>query len=375
MIRIDASLIDSHSDKERAAGTFKGGWGFHPLLAFCDNTGELLAVIARTGSAGSNTAVDHIAIIDAAIAAVPARWRRNIMVTIDGAGSSHKVVEHLTALNSRPGWSVAYSVGFDLDERVRTAIAATPEHVWEAALDAAGKAREDAQVAEVTGLLRDSCGGDRLKTWPAGMRILVRREEIETGAQLSLFEQANGYRYQPLATATAGGQVQRIEARHRVHARVEGIHPLRQGHWAGQMAVVVVRDQHRVGDRGRHRDRPAVLDAAAAARRAAGQSRTGHASLPAATRRRPPGVPFPHADPPDPRNLALGTRFQRRVRPRPRDPLTTGPCPTDPERSNRHRDRGTRRHRTTRGAAAYPLPQNQDRNGRSAPVTGPPGPP
>ena len=222
MIRIDASLIDSHSDKERAAGTFKGGWGFHPLLAFCDNTGELLAVIARTGSAGSNTAVDHIAIIDAAIAAVPARWRRNIMVTIDGAGSSHKVVEHLTALNSRPGWSVAYSVGFDLDERVRTAIAATPEHVWEAALDAAGKAREDAQVAEVTGLLRDSCGGDRLKTWPAGMRILVRREEIETGAQLSLFEQANGYRYQPLATATAGGQVQRIEARHRVHARVEG---------------------------------------------------------------------------------------------------------------------------------------------------------
>jgi hypothetical protein len=222
VIRIDASLIDSHSDKERAAGTFKGGWGFHPLLAFCDNTGELLAVIARTGSAGSNTAVDHIAIIDAAIAAVPARWRRNIMVTIDGAGSSHKVVEHLTALNSRPGWSVAYSVGFDLDERVRTAIAATPEHVWEAALDAAGKAREDAQVADVTGLLRDSCGGDRLKTWPAGMRILVRREEIETGAQLSLFEQANGYRYQPLATATAGGQVQRIEARHRVHARVEG---------------------------------------------------------------------------------------------------------------------------------------------------------
>ena len=36
MIRIDASLIDSHSDKERADGNFKGGYGFHPLLAFCD---------------------------------------------------------------------------------------------------------------------------------------------------------------------------------------------------------------------------------------------------------------------------------------------------------------------------------------------------
>ena len=81
---------------------------------------------------------------------------------------------------------------------------------------------EDAQVAEVTGLLRHSTGGDRLNTWPAGMRIMVRRGQIETGAQLSLFEQTNGYRYQVIATATVGGQVQRLKARHRVHARVEG---------------------------------------------------------------------------------------------------------------------------------------------------------
>ena len=115
-----------------------------------------------------------------------------------------------------------YSVGFDLDERIRTAITALPEHAWEPALDATGAPREDAQVAEVTGLLRHSTGGDRLDTWPGGMRVLVRREQVETGAQLSLFEQLNGYRYQPLATATVGGQVQRLEARHRVHARVEG---------------------------------------------------------------------------------------------------------------------------------------------------------
>ncbi|WP_219070976.1 transposase, partial [Candidatus Mycobacterium methanotrophicum] len=49
VIRIDASLIDSHSDKQKAAGTFKGGYGFHPLMAWCDNTGELLAIIARAG--------------------------------------------------------------------------------------------------------------------------------------------------------------------------------------------------------------------------------------------------------------------------------------------------------------------------------------
>jgi hypothetical protein len=222
VVRIDASLVESHSDKQHAAGNFKGGYGFHPLTAWCDNTGELLAVICRAGNAGSNTAADHIAIIDAAIAAIPAKWRRNLLITIDGAGCSHAVVEHLTKLNARPGWSVAYSVGFDLDQRARVAIGQMPAAGWEAALDAAGKARDDAQVAELTGLLREGADGDRLDRWPADMRILARREQIEEGRQLSLFEQINGYRYQVIATATRGGQVQRLEARHRVHARVEG---------------------------------------------------------------------------------------------------------------------------------------------------------
>lgn len=223
VIRIDASLVDSHSDKQKAAGTFKGGYGFHPLMAWCDNTGELLAIIARAGNAGSNTAADHIAIIDAAIAAVPATWRTNLLVTIDGAGSSHAVLAHLTKLNAQPGCSVQYSVGFDLDQRARVAIGQLPASVWEPALDPHGAAREDAQAAELTGLLRESAvRGDLLAGWPADMRILVRREKIAEGTQLSLFEQHNGYRYQVIATNTRGGQVQRLEARHRVHARVEG---------------------------------------------------------------------------------------------------------------------------------------------------------
>ena len=106
------------------------------MTAWCDNTGELLAIIPRTGSAGSNTAADHIAIIDAAIAAIPAKHRRRLLITIDGAGSTHDVLDHLTALNARTGLRVEYSVGFDLDARVRNAIALLPEHVWCAALDA-----------------------------------------------------------------------------------------------------------------------------------------------------------------------------------------------------------------------------------------------
>jgi hypothetical protein len=42
-IRLDATLVVSHSDKEQATATFKPTWGHYPLTAWCDNTGESLA--------------------------------------------------------------------------------------------------------------------------------------------------------------------------------------------------------------------------------------------------------------------------------------------------------------------------------------------
>jgi hypothetical protein len=76
-------------------------------------------------------------------------------------------------------------------------------------------------VVELTGLLRHSIGGDQYAQWPPDMRLIARREPISPGAQPSLFEQINGYRFQVIATNTPVGQLQRLEARHRVHARVE----------------------------------------------------------------------------------------------------------------------------------------------------------
>lgn len=74
VIRIDASLATAHSDKELAAGTYKGTWGHHLLEAWCGNTGKSLALLLRTGSAGSNTTEDHIAVLDEAIAQIPAPY-------------------------------------------------------------------------------------------------------------------------------------------------------------------------------------------------------------------------------------------------------------------------------------------------------------
>jgi len=91
-IRLDASVVTCHSEKELAEANFKG-FGYHPLLAFCDNTGEPLAGMLRRGSAGSNTAADHLAVLEAAIAALPPAFRRRLMVT-DVICSSNKFSLH-----------------------------------------------------------------------------------------------------------------------------------------------------------------------------------------------------------------------------------------------------------------------------------------
>ena len=141
-IRIDATVTPAHSEKELAEGNFKG-FGHHPLLGFCDNTGgEPLAWRLRKGSAGSNTAADHIAIVDESIAALPPAWRRNLMVTVDGAGFSHKLLEHLDTLASRRGHTLIYSCGWELDQREKAAIRLVPEHAWEIAIDHRDEVRE-----------------------------------------------------------------------------------------------------------------------------------------------------------------------------------------------------------------------------------------
>src|SRR3954451_10043125 len=71
-IDLDATLITSHSEKQGAAGTFKRGFGFHPMLAYADETGEALAGELRPGNAGANPAADQIAVAEQAVAQIPA---------------------------------------------------------------------------------------------------------------------------------------------------------------------------------------------------------------------------------------------------------------------------------------------------------------
>ena len=215
VLDVDATLVTSYSEKEQAAATFKGGFGFHPIGVWCDNTTELLAISLRPGNAGSNHAGDHIDVLRRAIAQIPASHRRHLLVRADGAGATHELLDWLTGPAQVRGCRLEYSVGFPTKNTALTnAITTIPERGWTAAITADGEIREGAEVAEVTGLLD-------LRRWPAGMRVIVRRERPHPGAQLSLLEEADGWRYQAFATNTRVGQLAFLEARHRAHARVE----------------------------------------------------------------------------------------------------------------------------------------------------------
>src|SRR4051812_12112190 len=216
VIDIDATLVTAHSEKECAAPTFKRGFGHHPLWAFVDHgpegTGEPLAFLLRAGNAGSNTVVDHKTVIRAALAQLPGERvpGKKVLIRIDGAGGTHELLAWLTRRR------LSYSVGFTLPgdaDSIRKTLAAVPAEAWTPAYDGDGQVRPGAWVAELTELF-DLAG------WPAGMRLIVRKERPHPGAQLRITD-LDGHRITAFVTNTTRGQLADLELRHRRRARAE----------------------------------------------------------------------------------------------------------------------------------------------------------
>jgi hypothetical protein len=210
----DATLIDVHTDKQQATPTYKKGFGFHPLLVFCDETGEALAGVLRPGRAGANTAADHVAVLKEALAQLPVKCQGDdpdsgvaMLVRADSAGATHDFVEAIVAKE------MEFSIGFDVTVAVQKAILEVPKDNWVEAMRQDMQPREGAQVAEITEWLD-------LTGWPEGTRAICRREEPHPGAQCSIFE-PDGWRHQVFITNSADADIVYLEARHRGHARVE----------------------------------------------------------------------------------------------------------------------------------------------------------
>jgi Transposase DDE domain group 1 len=234
VIDLDATLLTAHSEKEDATRTWKKGFGFHPLLSFVDHGtssgGEPVAELLRPGKAGSNTAADHIVVLDAALAQLPAALQARddttgrvpVLVRTDAAGATQEFATHL---HSR---GVEFSIGASFAHLdVHTALAELPKRVWTPAYQARRpraaetgiqiEPRDGAWVAEATGLIP-------LTGWPPDTRLILRKERPHPGAQLRITD-ADGLRVTGFLTNTGRGgpahQLADLELRHRRHARVE----------------------------------------------------------------------------------------------------------------------------------------------------------
>ena len=212
IVDADATLVLAHSDaKQGAGGTYKGSFGFHPLLAYLDRghaPGEPLAGLLRPGNAPAGGADDLIELVDLALAQLPAAAREQpVLVRSDSAGASTRLAWHLR------DDQVGFSLGMPIHAHLREAILAQPEHVWTSAVDGDGQLRAGAEVCELTGWID-------LHTWPEGTRAICRREDAHPGAQLR-FSDHDGHRFQVFLTDQPDGDLAALELRHRQRARVE----------------------------------------------------------------------------------------------------------------------------------------------------------
>lgn len=223
----DATITIAHSEKQNAAATWKKTFGFHPLLCFLDRAdiagGEALAGLLRAGNAGSNTAEDHIRVLAMALASLPAHARPvpgdpdspRVLARSDSAGATHAFA---TACVTE---GLEFSFGFPVDARIQKVVDLIPQACWHPAIESdhgdGSGLRDGAWVAEATGMIN-------LEGWPAGSRLILRKERPHPGAQLT-FTDVDGMRVTALLTNTPAGvvpgQAAGLELRHRQHARVE----------------------------------------------------------------------------------------------------------------------------------------------------------
>jgi hypothetical protein len=208
-IDLDATLITAHSEKDGAAGNFKGGFGFQPMLAYLDETDEALAGMLRPGSAAAHSASDQIAVAEDALDQIPFEHIEEIEILLrtDSAGAAHELVDWCR--DGRLGFSVGVRPDRARQERdprsarERLGSSARPD----------GKVRGNGQVSELTHLID-------LSGWPERSRLICRRERAHPGAQLS-FTDHDGHRFQVFLTDQDDQNIALLELRQRQRAHAE----------------------------------------------------------------------------------------------------------------------------------------------------------
>ena len=371
VLDLDASVIPAHSDKEGAEPNFKG-YGHHPLLMFCDNTEELLVNRLRPGSAGSNTADDHISVSIEGLRQLPTRRRRRVLFRTDGAGATREFLAWITS----GGGNARQPLGVLRRPHPRRRLLESPGQGPRHRVDpgpgrARDKPRKDADLVEITDMLD-------LTGWPEGMRVIVRREPVHPKYERELkpYEKKTDYRYQAIATNTT----RRATAVPRrpsplPHPR-RGRHPTRQGPLPQPDALPLLQGQPSLVHPPRPGHRPRPLVPTPGHRRQTRPGRARHPAHPAPGRPRETRRPRPKTRAETRPRLARIHRHRRRLgrRPGPARPRLT--APPHPPRSRKEETRpilGPWKPTTTRDdtrAGTSPPPEGRTRtNPQPRPIT------
>jgi hypothetical protein len=294
--------------KQGAAFGYTRQRGYHPILATRGDTGEVLHIRLRKGSA--NTSRGMLRFCDELIARVERAGATGPkLLRADSGFWSNKTFDRL----ERAGWR--FSIGVRLQAHVRAAIEQIDETAWQTLEDY--PPTSIAQIAE---------------TILGGRRLIVRRVRT-LNAQGELLPTWELF---PFATNRTDALVL-VEAEHRQHAVVElAIRDLKDQALAHFPSGKFHRERGLDGHR-RTRAQPAALDRRPRSTRPDRPRRT-HRPPPTARATRPPDPHGPPLDAAPPRPLALAARLHRRARPPPSAPaasLNAGAAPTTSSRPRR----------------------------------------
>lgn len=193
VVDVDSFIGEVHGHKKQGASFgYTKQRGYHPMLASRADTGEVLHVRLRKGSA--NTQRGIVRFTDELIARIARAGATGVkLLRADSGFWNTKVFARL----EKAGW--AYSIGVRMTRPVAAVVEQIPEQDW-TPLDDYPQSGE-AQIAE---------------TVLGGRRLIVRRVR-SLGVQGELFPVWQHY---PFAT-NRGEEITLVEAEHRQHAVVE----------------------------------------------------------------------------------------------------------------------------------------------------------
>ena len=216
VIDIDATLVNAHTEKEGAAVNYRSGFGFHPMLAYLDETHEALAGVLRGGGAPAHSAEAQIDVLDLALAQLPidvvADLDTEIVMRIDSAGAAGALCARPLRTRTSRSWS-----GSICSPACANRSSNCPRRPGVPRLRQDGQERNGAQIAEITHIqaarslpVAGRVAGDHPPRAPAPWRAG------------SKFTDHEGHRFQATLTDLTGDMVE-IERLHRGRGDAENL--------------------------------------------------------------------------------------------------------------------------------------------------------